>query len=166
MPRRCAEAAIAMAEDQQKRHIKRRRAPSRNPKRKKTDGRVRGPHSWDRAVQAALLYITRTPETKLEDIAKSVGVGETTFRNWRNDTWWPDAIREADDRYISGLSAAARTALMTHVITDPATCRMVAERTIPALAPPQHRQEPTDDSDRAIELGATDMGDDADTGQG
>ena len=73
-----------------------------------------------------------------EKAAKAAGIGERTLRRYELCEWWPEACREAVDRWMHQLEIEARSTVMRAVKEgDVATAWKVLERIDRRLAPPR-----------------------------
>lgn len=70
---------------------------------------VSRPQDWAKAVSAAYF---RALGATVAAAAEAAGVGERTLFRWETCSWWPDAHREAVERWHVDLSAASRAALL------------------------------------------------------
>lgn len=73
---------------------------------------VTRPHDWDKAVAAA--YIRAIGGTQAI-AAASAGCGERTLARWERCSWWPEAHRQAVERWRGELSSASRASLLAAV---------------------------------------------------
>lgn len=92
------------------------------------------PRKWDAAVSSAYLRALGATQARA---AKAAGVSERTLRGWECATWWPDALREARDRWLRGIEASARSTLTRELQKDGALALRVLERLDPAFLPPR-----------------------------
>lgn len=92
---------------------------------------VEQPQDWDKAVSAA--YFRALGATQAAS-AEAAGVSERTLRAWENSAWWPQATREAVERWHTDLSAASRKSLLDAVKTDGDLALKVQERLNPRLS--------------------------------
>lgn len=95
---------------------------------------------WDKAVSAAYLRLCGSTSA---EAAAGAGIGERTMVRWEGCSWWQDAIREAERRWLNHTRSRAMRTLHRGVDEDLATARWFAERTIADLAPPKQRTEST-----------------------
>ena len=96
---------------------------------------VTKPHNWDKALSVAYLRLLGLSQKKA---AKGAGIGERTLARWELSDWWPEACREAVDRWMQQLEIECRTTVMTAVKEgDVATDWKVLERIDRRLAPPR-----------------------------
>lgn len=80
----------------------------------------------------------------VEEAAKGAGVGERTLARWTVSPWWPDAEREAENRWLSGLVAHSRKAVIDAVKAGDADIGLkILERRVETLRPPTQRTENT-----------------------
>lgn len=116
------------------------------------------PKDWDKWVSAAYLRILGATQ---EESARGVGRARRTIQLWEADKEnWAAARAEAEDRWLANLKHASMKTILENVSAGNAVIGMqVAERLIPALAPPKHKVEHsghidlsnlTDDELRAI----------------
>ena len=105
---------------------------------------VSNPQSWEKAVQVAYLRLVGCTQ---KEAARIAGISERTIRNWEECSWWEDARREAEPRWLRDLKAEARGTLFRCIRTtanrlgDPEKALKVLERTDKRLLPPAHRVE-------------------------
>lgn len=105
---------------------------------------VSNPQSWDKAVQVAYLRLVGMTQKEAARVAQ---VGERTIRRWEECSWWEDARREAEPRWLRDLKAEARGTLFRAIRTtaqqlgDADKAMKVLERTDKRLLPPAHRVE-------------------------
>ncbi len=88
-----------------------------------------------------------------EKAAKAAGIGERTLRRYELCEWWPEACREAVDRWMHQLEIEARSTVMQAVKEgDVATAWKVLERIDRRLAPPRqlHGVEHSGDLTRSV----------------
>jgi len=96
---------------------------------------VTKPHDWDKAVSVAYLRLLGLSQKKA---AKGAGIGERTLARYELSEWWPEACREAVDRWMQQLEIEARSTVMQAVKEgDVATAWKVLERIDRRLAPPR-----------------------------
>ena len=96
---------------------------------------VKKPQDWDKSVSAAYLRLLGLSQKKA---AKGAGLGERTLARYELSEWWPDACREAVDRWMQQLEIEARTTVMVAVKNgDVGTAWKVLERLDRRLAPPR-----------------------------
>lgn len=76
------------------------------------DGPVEKPRSWDKAVSAAYLWLIMA---EVKKAAAAAGVGERTLHRWILSDWWPDAVAEAETRWLHITVAEARRALLGQI---------------------------------------------------
>lgn len=102
---------------------------------------VKRPQNWDIVVAAA--YLRLKGESQAAS-AEGAGCSERSIVEWEKCSWWADAEREAQGRWLRGVDAKARAAL-ERAFSDPEqsanTARWWADRRVPELAPPKVRQE-------------------------
>ena len=72
------------------------------------------PHSpkWDAIISYAYLRILG--ETQ-KTAAEAAGIGERSGREYEVQTWWPDAVDEAERRWLNGMRAKARRSIQKKV---------------------------------------------------
>ena len=98
---------------------------------------VTKPHDWDKAVSVAYLRLLGLSQKKA---AKGAGIGERTLARYELSEWWPEACREAVDRWMQQLEIEARSTVMQAVKEgDVATAWKVLERIDKRLAPPRQQ---------------------------
>jgi hypothetical protein len=99
------------------------------------------PQNWDIAVSAAYLRLTGATQVAA---AESAGCSERSIVEWEKCSWWADAEREAQGRWLRGIDSRARVAL-ERAFENPdesaTTARWWADRRVSELAPPKVRQE-------------------------
>lgn len=78
-----------------------------------------------------------------EETAQKVGRSARTIRNWEDEPWWPDAVSEARDTWLSDVVREARAALYLQLkkARDPVRAMAVLERMDPDFAPPKQEVE-------------------------
>ncbi len=95
------------------------------------------PHNWDKAVSVAYLRLLGLSQKKA---AKGAGIGERTLARYELSEWWPEACREAVDRWMQQLAIECRTTIMAAVKSgDVATAVKMLERIDKRLAPPRQQ---------------------------
>lgn len=123
------------------------------------------PNDWDKAISAA--YLRSLGQTQ-SVAAETAGVCERTVAAWEHSPWWPEAQKEAHDRWLSGIVEKTKVAISdaldpqtdaVHPLTgevlmdgdgkpikqknDPRVrtdaAKYVADRMIAELAPPKQR---------------------------
>jgi hypothetical protein len=100
----------------------------------KLDG-VAKPRDWEKATAVAYLRLIGLTQI---DAAKGAGIGVRTLRRYEVSDWWPEACREAVDRWMQQLEIEARSTVMQAVKEgDVATAWKVLERIDRRLAPPR-----------------------------
>lgn len=102
---------------------------------------VQAPKDRDRALSVAYLRLTGSSQ---EEAATAAGVGERTVARWETCSWWPGFLDEAGDRWLAGVKARARKALIRILDAsdpDPATVRFSLERLLPGFEPPKVKAE-------------------------
>jgi hypothetical protein len=99
------------------------------------------PQNWDIVVSVAYLRLTGATQAVA---AEGAGCSERSVVEWEKCSWWADAEREAQGRWLRGIDSRARVAL-ERAFSDPEqsanTARWWADRRVPELAPPKVRQE-------------------------
>lgn len=95
------------------------------------DDLVDEPKDWDKAVSAA--YFRALGATQ-EAAAAAAGVGERTLWRWERCAWWPEAHREAVERWRLDLSAASRKSLLDAVAKDGDLALKALERLDPRMS--------------------------------
>lgn len=101
------------------------------------------PRKWEKAVSAAYL---RSIGYTLEKAAKGAGMGVRTLIRWEQSEWWPRAVWEAHQRWLSGIVCGAKGAIVDGLRDHEEKAvmgRWVAERTIAELFPPRKLHEVT-----------------------
>lgn len=93
---------------------------------------VTRPANWDRATSAAYLRLLGSSQ---QEAADQIGVDRVTVTRWEASDWWPSAVAEAKNRWLSGLAAKARTSVELAVPDDARLAMTVLERLEPALNP-------------------------------
>lgn len=107
----------------------------------KSNGKVRKPHSWEKAVMAA--YLLATDHTQAE-AAELAGIAPRSLWDWMHSDWWGQAKQEGIERWNSEIIALARVGIKSGLRDSDESAAMskyVADRMIPELAPPKVRQE-------------------------
>ena len=100
---------------------------------------VTKPHNWDKSVSAAYLRLLGISQKKA---AKGAGIGERTLARWELSEWWPEACREAVDRWMQQLEIEARSTVMQAITEgDVTTAWKVLERLDKRLAPPRQSHD-------------------------
>jgi len=100
---------------------------------------VTKPHNWDKAVSVAYLRLLGLSQKKA---ARGAGIGERTLARWELSEWWPEACREAVDRWMQQLEIEARTTVMAAIKEgDVVTAMKVLERIDKRLAPPRQSHD-------------------------
>ena len=98
---------------------------------------VEKPQNWEKSVSVAYLRLLGLSQKKA---AKGAGIGERTLARWELSAWWPDACREAVDRWMQQVEIEARTTVMAAIKEgDVATAWKVLERIDKRLAPPRQQ---------------------------
>lgn len=92
---------------------------------------VQAPSDRDKAVSVA--YFRALGATQ-EAAAEAAGVSERTVRAWEASPWWPDAHREAVERWRTDLSAASRKSLLDAVKSDGDLALKALERLDPRMS--------------------------------
>ena len=96
---------------------------------------VEKPRDWDKAVSVSYLRLVGLTQKKA---AKAAGIGERTLARWELTEWWPEACREAVDRWMQQLAIECRTTIMAAVKAgDVVTAVKMLERIDKRLAPPR-----------------------------
>ncbi len=94
---------------------------------------VEAPKDWDKAVASA--YLRALGATQAE-AARDAGVGERTLARWEGSGWWPKAMQEAVDRWMSDVVAASRQSVLENIRDGDAEMGLkILERTEPRLLP-------------------------------
>ena len=70
------------------------------------------PRDWGKAVSVS--YLRLIGQTQ-ELAAKGAGIGVRTLRRYELSKWWPEACREAVDRWMQQLAIECRTTIMAAV---------------------------------------------------
>lgn len=96
------------------------------------------PTDWDKCVSVAYLRYMGASQV---DAATVAGVVRETVSRWERSSWWPDAQKEAEDRWLSGLAQRARAGLERAVADDGNLSLKVLERIDRRLAPPKAGME-------------------------
>lgn len=113
-------------------------------------GVVQRPMNWDKAISVAYLRCLGQPQSVT---AEAVGVSERTIQAWEASPWWPDAVREAHGRWLSGVTEKAKRALAIALDSNDAqSARWVLERMLSDMAPPKQRTEHTGADGKAAEF--------------
>ena len=108
------------------------------------------PRDWDKAVSVS--YLRLIGQTQ-ELAAKGAGIGVRTLRRYELSEWWPEACREAVDRWMQQLAIECRTTIMAAVKAgDVVTAVKMLERIDKRLAPPRqsHGIEHSGDLTRSV----------------
>jgi hypothetical protein len=102
---------------------------------------VERPRDWEIAVSCAYLRLTGASQ---KEAAAAAGGSDRQLREWEKCSWWADAEREAQQRWLRGIDSRARVAL-ERALDNPdesaTTARWWADRRVSELAPPKVRQE-------------------------
>ncbi len=97
------------------------------------------PQNWDKSVSAAYLRLLGLSQKKA---ARSAGIGERTLARYELSEWWPDACREAVDRWMQQLEIECRSTVMAAVKAgDVTTALKILERIDKRLAPPRQSHD-------------------------
>ena len=98
---------------------------------------VEKPRDWDKAVSVSYLRLIGLTQEKA---AKGAGIGVRTLRRYELSEWWPEACREAADRWMQQLALECRTTIMAAVKAgDVVTAVKMLERLDKRLAPPRQQ---------------------------
>lgn len=89
------------------------------------------PLDWDKAVSAAYF---RALGASQKVAARAAGCGERSIRDWESCSWWPDAVREAHERWRTNLGAEARRSLLRAVQRDGDLALKALERLDPRMS--------------------------------
>lgn len=89
------------------------------------------PLDWDKAVSAAYF---RALGASQKVAARAAGCGDRTIRDWEACSWWPDAVREAHERWRTNLGAEARRSLLRAVQRDGDLALKALERLDPRMS--------------------------------
>lgn len=111
-----------------------------DPEETGPDDEVRKPKGarWDKAVSAAYLRLTDSTIAKSADGA---GLGERTLKRWEGCSWWVEALREAEERWLNHTVARAMRTVHRAAGDDVPTAMKIVERRLDRLAPPKIRAE-------------------------
>lgn len=101
---------------------------------------IEHPQDWDKVLSAA--YLRLTGETQ-EAVATAIGCARQTISVWEGSPFWPNAVHEATERWLSGLREKAMKGLETGVGKDGKLALDVLERLMPELSPATQRFELT-----------------------
>jgi len=113
---------------------------------------VKKPRNWDTAVSAAYFRLIGASQKAAAEAA-NVDVG--TLRKWSYSEWWPDAQQEAENRWVTDITAETRKGLMRGLKDKDEYGKMsrwAGDRLIPQLAPPTVRQEVSGPGGGAIRI--------------
>ena len=95
-----------------------------------------------KALNAARLRLMGATQA---EAGAAVGVSERTIRAWESDSEWSGVTSEARSKYLAGLAAKTRRALLES-LDDPqsraATARFLAPRVLPELTSSGDGPEP------------------------
>ena len=100
---------------------------------------VTKPHNWDKAVSVAYLRLLGLSQKKA---ARGAGIGERTLARYELSEWWPEACREAVDRWMQQIEIECRSTVMAAVMAgDVTTALKILERIDRRLAPPRQSHD-------------------------
>lgn len=105
---------------------------------------VKRPRSWDKALKAAGMRLLGASQA---EAAKTAGIGERTLQRYEKCSWWPEAEKQAREKWLDDVRAAAYRSLLKLVRgtdemdPDPKTVRWTLERIDEQFIPPKQRIE-------------------------
>lgn len=123
-----------------------------------TQAEAERPRNWDQWVTAAFLRLLGVTQ---KDAARAAGVGLRTLCRYEADPRWPQAVLEAQERWLKGLDGQVRRKLLEALSGDPDDRLLMwyAERRFPQLAQPAiQRPAPSIESPAPISVGAVPAG--------
>lgn len=89
------------------------------------------PQDWDKVVAVAYFRALGASQSAA---AQAAGVSERSVVNWEACSWWPEAHRQAVEKWRTDLSAASRKSLLDAVKSDGDLALKALERLDPRMS--------------------------------